>query len=79
MSAPATPLAVAMFRARQLPTAVYDAIVLQADVERYIQRLRPLGSVEDHGDRETLLARHAAAAKTLAAYPSIITSAGSLS
>jgi hypothetical protein len=73
-----TPPAVAVFRARHLPTAVFEAMVLQDDVERELPRLRPLASIEDHGDYETLLARHAAAAKVLATYPTI-TNAGSLS
>jgi hypothetical protein len=67
-----TPPAVSVFRALHLPPVIFEAMVLQADIERELPRLRPLASVEDQGDRETILARHAAAAKTLAAYPSIV-------
>jgi hypothetical protein len=73
-----TPLAVSVFRTLQLPPHVFEALVLQDDVERELACLCPLSSVEDYGDREMLLARHAAAAKTLATYPTV-TSVGSLS
>lgn len=75
ISVPASP-AVSVFRARHLPKPVFEALVEQDDMERDMARLRPLTSVEDQGDRETLLGQHAAAAKTLATYPSVISANG---
>lgn len=62
-----TPPAVAMFAASHTPQPVLDAAVLQADAERGLRRLRGPLSVEDQGDRETLLAEWHRADKVLAA------------
>lgn len=64
-----TPVAVAMFSASQRPATQVEAAVTLSGVERELKRLRPLASVEDQGDREELLARYAAANKTLSAVP----------
>lgn len=69
-AAPApSPFSVAMFSASKRPAEQVEAAVLMADVERDLKRLRPLASVEDQGDRETLLAQYAAADKVLSAVP----------
>ncbi|MEV6580190.1 hypothetical protein AB0M92_18730 [Streptomyces sp. NPDC051582] len=63
------PFAVALFSASRRPDSQILAAAEMADVERDLKLLRPLASVEDRGDRETLLARYAAADKHLSAVP----------
>lgn len=62
-----SPFSVAMLSASKRPAAQIEAAVRMADIERELKRLRPLASVEDRGDRETLLAEYAAADKILSA------------
>lgn len=64
-----SPAAVAMFSARQRPACEIEAAARMTDIERELKRLRPLASVEDQGDRETLLAQYAAADKVLSGVP----------
>lgn len=59
-------MAVGQFKARLLPPRILDAVLALDDAERELLRFRgPLLSVEDQGDRETVLARYAAADKIL--------------
>ncbi|MGW6872844.1 hypothetical protein ACWGHA_10975 [Streptomyces xanthophaeus] len=61
-----SPFRVAMFSAAKRPARQVEAAVRLTNIERDLLRLRPLASIEDQGDRETLLAQHAAADKILA-------------
>ncbi|MBT2467783.1 hypothetical protein J7E97_07835 [Streptomyces sp. ISL-66] len=64
----AAPLSVALFSATRRPSAHIEAAVAMFDAERGLKLLRgPLLSVEDQGDRETLLGQYAAADKVLSA------------
>ncbi|WP_069883464.1 hypothetical protein [Streptomyces luteocolor] len=60
--------AVAAFGVQHRPAGVFEAAVQMADAERELGRLRPLGSVEDQGDRETVLGLYAQADKVLSAH-----------
>ena len=60
-----SPFSVAMLSASKRPAAQIEAAARMTDIERDVKRLRPLLSVEDQGDRETLLAQYAAADKVL--------------
>lgn len=62
---PTAPFAVAMLSASKRPAVQIEAAVRLTNIEREYKRLRPLSSVEDQGDRETLLAQWAAADKAL--------------
>ncbi|MFC5204564.1 hypothetical protein [Streptomyces kaempferi] len=71
MNAPRIPVptAVGMFKALHSPQHVVEATLLKDDAERHLGRpVSPL-SVEDLGDRETVLAEWHRADKTLAATP----------
>lgn len=60
-----TPPSVAILSAAQRPARQIEAAARLSDIDRELKRLRPLASVEDQGDRETLLAQYAAADKIL--------------
>lgn len=64
-----TPDAVRYFAAQHLPAAVVEANALSLDAERVLRRpMSPL-SVEDLGDRETVLAEWHRADKRLGCLP----------
>ncbi|MFK0182496.1 hypothetical protein ACIQVR_41840 [Streptomyces xanthochromogenes] len=68
-------MAVGALKARLLPPRILSALLKLDSAERELKRFRgPLLSVEDQGDRETLLARHAAADKILHSVPSMTAS-----
>lgn len=71
MSAPIripVPAAVGMFKAMHGPQHITEATLLKDDAERELRRFRgPLLSVEDQGDRESVLAEWHRADKVLAA------------
>lgn len=60
-----TPFSVALLSATQRPARQIEAAARLTEIDRELKRLRPLASVEDQGDRETLLAQYAAANKVL--------------
>ncbi|MGW6703543.1 hypothetical protein ACWGDE_01435 [Streptomyces sp. NPDC054956] len=60
-----SPFKVALLSASKRPARQIEAAARMTDVEQELKRLRPLASVEDQGDRETLLAEYAAANKVL--------------
>lgn len=60
-----TSAAVQWFSVKRRPAREVVAASQFEAVDREIKRLRPLTSVEDQGDRETLLSQHAAADKVL--------------
>jgi hypothetical protein len=63
---------VGQFQARLLSPRVSEALLAVDDAERELRRFRgPVLSVEDQGDRETVLARYAAADKILHSVPSM--------
>lgn len=63
------PAAVGMFKAVNGPQHVTEATLLKDDTERELRRFRGPLSVEDQGDRETVLADRHRADKVLAASP----------
>ena len=63
------PAAVGMFNAIHSPQHVVEATLRKDDAERELRRLRFPLSVEDRGDRETVLAEWHRADKVLAATP----------
>lgn len=60
-----TSAAVQWFSVSNRPTREVMAASQAEAVDRELKRLRPLSSVEDQGDAETLLAQYAAADKVL--------------
>ncbi|MFJ5973575.1 hypothetical protein [Streptomyces sp. NPDC093060] len=61
------PAAVGVFKATHSPQHVVEATLLKDDAERELRRLRFPLSVEDMGDRETVLTEWHRADKVLAA------------
>ncbi|MFD7185546.1 hypothetical protein ACFV90_36990 [Streptomyces sp. NPDC059904] len=57
------------FKFSQTPEPVLAAIYDVDDAERELARFRAPLSIEDQGDRESVLAIHAKASKTLARIP----------
>lgn len=63
------PAAVGVFKALHSPQHVVEATLRKDDAERELRRLRFPLSVEDSGDRETVLTEWHRADKVLAATP----------